>query len=75
MTLPTGKRAFSPKLIPKGVTRLSLSGYQILHHAEENIFENVNILFLHFTLELIHLSRREPQSLERIGPKNSTLFA
>ena len=73
MTLPTGKRAFSSKLIQKGVMRLSLSEYQILHHAEEEIFENVSILFFHFTLELTHLSRQEPQSLERI--QNSTLFA
>jgi hypothetical protein len=73
MTLPTGKRAFSSKLIPKGVTRLSLSGYQILHHAEKDIFGNVSVLFIHFTLELTHLSRREP--LERIGPQNSTSFA
>lgn len=46
MTLPEGKKSFSfhcSKLIPKGVTRLSLSGYQLVDSTVKNIFRAVSI--------------------------------
>jgi hypothetical protein len=46
MTLPDGKKSFSlhsSKLIPKRVTRLSLSGYQLVDSSVKHIFRVVSI--------------------------------
>jgi hypothetical protein len=72
MTLPDGKKSFSlhySKLIPKGVIRLTLGGYQLFDSSVKNIFRVVSPpTYVTRNCNNTHPSSLHSHELEKVAP-------